>query len=410
MFSFLRRASPGTTKPLSDPDPVRALAAKAITTDERGEYNAAVELYTELIDKLLTKLKDTPDGEKHRDLRKEIERYMSRAEYIKSLSKEPKTTNAKVEISATFPTAQATKSNERKTSALIARNDPICHLILDEVLDKSPGVTWDDIAGLDEAKQMLQEAVVLPTLRLCAPPKGALLFGPPGTGKTMLAKAVATESNATFFSITASSLTSKWVGEGEKLVRALFEMAKELQPSVIFVDEIDSLLSSRSSGEHDASRRIKNEFFTQLDGATSTSHERILVLGATNLPQELDEAIIRRLEKRIYVSLPDVAARRYLIEHLLKLHQHTLTKADINVIAEATSKFSGSDVRNLCKEAAMGPLRSLGARLKDAAAEDIRPISKSDFDNALKHVQPSVSNQTLRQLEEWNDHYGFRHH
>ncbi|KAH9149093.1 hypothetical protein AeRB84_007723, partial [Aphanomyces euteiches] len=183
-------------------------------------------------------------------------------------------------------------------------------------------------------------------------------------------------------------------------------MAKELQPSVIFVDEIDSLLSSRSSGEHDASRRIKNEFFTQLDGATSTSHERILVLGATNLPQELDEAIIRRLEKRIYVSLPDVAARRYLIEHLLKLHQHTLTKADINVIAEATSKFSGSDVRNLCKEAAMGPLRSLGARLKDAAAEDIRPISKSDFDNALKHVQPSVSNQTLRQLEEWNDHYG----
>ncbi|KAG9415517.1 hypothetical protein AC1031_008962 [Aphanomyces cochlioides] len=360
MFSFLRRVSTGTTKPVSDPDPVRALAAKAITADERGEYNAAVELYTELIDKLLTKLKDTPDGEKHRDLRKEIERYMSRAEYIKSLSKGAETNHAKVEISATVPTAQATTSNERKTSALIARNDPICHLILDEVLDKSPGVTWDDIAGLDEAKQMLQEAVVLPTLRpdifkgLCAPPKGALLFGPPGTGKTMLAKAVATESNATFFSITASSLTSKWVGEGEKLVRALFEMAKELQPSVIFVDEIDSLLSSRSSGEHDASRRIKNEFFTQLDGATSTSHERILVLGATNLPQELDEAIIRRLEKRIYgmtnlenwsstsfsiVSLPDVAARRYLIEHLLKLHQHTLTKADINVIADATSKY-----------------------------------------------------------------------
>jgi len=168
-------------------------------------------------------------------------------------------------------------------------------VVMNEMLDKSPGVTWDMIAGVEEAKRVLNEAVVLPSLRpdlfkgLRAPPRGVLLFGPPGTGKTLLAKAVASESGFAFFSISASSLVSKYLGEGEKMVRALFAVARRLQPAVIFIDEIDSILSARKENEHEASRRLKTELLVQMDGASTDSDDRILVMGATNLPWYVKE-------------------------------------------------------------------------------------------------------------------------
>ncbi|CAM9966911.1 unnamed protein product, partial [Scytosiphon promiscuus] len=175
-----------------------------------------------------------------------------------------------------------------------SENSELEEKILEDMLDSSPGVTWDSIAGLEYAKQTLQETVILPNLRpdlftgLRAPARGVLLYGPPGTGKTMLAKAVATESGYTFFNISASSLTSKYVGEGEKMVRTLFTVARDRQPAVVFIDEIDSVLSARGEGEHEASRRLKTEFLVQLDGvggADGGGDERLLVLAATNLPQ-----------------------------------------------------------------------------------------------------------------------------
>ncbi|XP_048449239.1 spastin, partial [Rhincodon typus] len=149
----------------------------------------------------------------------------------------------------------------------------------------------------------------------------------------MLAKAVASESNATFFNISAASLTSKYVGEGEKLVRALFSAARELQPSIIFIDEIDSLLCERREGEHDASRRLKTEFLIEFDGVQSSGDDRVLVMGATNRPQELDEAVLRRFTKRVFVSLPNEKTRLLLITNLLAKHGNPLSRKDLEHLA-----------------------------------------------------------------------------
>jgi spastin len=203
-------------------------------------------------------------------------------------------------------------------------DDKLVEMINTTIVDRSPSVKWDDVAGLDKAKQALMEMVILPTKRrdlftgLRRPAKGLLLFGPPGNGKTMLAKAVASESEATFFNVSASSLTSKWVGEAEKLVRTLFMVAVDRQPSVIFMDEIDSVMSTRLASENDASRRLKSEFLIQFDGVTSNPDDLVIVIGATNKPQELDDAVLRRLVKRIYVPLPDPNVRRLLLKNQLK--------------------------------------------------------------------------------------------
>ena len=229
--------------------------------------------------------------------------------------------------------------------------------IFNEIVVQGDEVHWDDVAGLDIAKKALKEAVVYPFLRpdlfmgLREPARGMLLFGPPGTGKTMLARAVATESRSTFFAISASSLTSKWLGESEKLVRALFSLAKALAPSIIFVDEIDSLLSSRGgTSEHESTRRIKTEFLIQWSdlqraaaGSKQTDKEkaegdasRVLVLAATNMPWAIDEAARRRFVRRQYIPLPEAPVRGEQLRTLLGHQKHNLSKKDIQVLVELT--------------------------------------------------------------------------
>lgn len=229
--------------------------------------------------------------------------------------------------------------------------------ILNDIVVRGDEVHWDDIAGLEGAKKALKEAVVYPFLRpdlfsgLREPARGMLLFGPPGTGKTMLARAVATESKSTFFSVSSSSLTSKWHGESEKLVRALFGLAKVLAPSIIFVDEIDSLLSARSSGsEHEASRRSKTEFLIQWSdlqraaaGREQSARDkkegdasRVLVLAATNMPWDIDEAARRRFVRRQYIPLPEHHVREQQLRKLLSHQHHELSDADIQVLVHVT--------------------------------------------------------------------------
>lgn len=285
--------------------------------------------------------------------------------------------------------------------------------IRNEIMDIGAPVEWDDIAGLDFAKKTIQEIVVWPLLRpdiftgLRKPPKGLLLFGPPGTGKTLIGKCIASQSQSTFFSISASSLTSKWIGDGEKMVRALFAVAKVHQPSVVFIDEIDSLLTQRSDTEHESSRRIKTEFLVQLDGAGTGDEERILVVGATNRPQELDEAARRRLVKRLYIPLPEFLARKQIVERLMSKERSVLTAKEIDDIASLTDGYSGADMKNLCQEASLGPIRSISfSAMHQITADQVRPIALDDFKAALQRVRASVSNKDLDAYVQWDKTYG----
>ncbi|KAL6449719.1 SAP1 Protein SAP1 [Candida maltosa Xu316] len=299
--------------------------------------------------------------------------------------------------------------------------DPaVAKQILNEIVVHGDEVHWEDISGLEGAKNSLKEAVVYPFLRpdlfkgLREPTRGILLFGPPGTGKTMLARAVATESKSTFFNITTGTITSKYLGESEKLIKVLFTLAKKLAPSIVFIDEIDSLLSARTEGEIESSRRIKNEFLIQWSELSSAAAgrdsdgdaSRVLVLGATNLPWGLDEAARRRFSKKIYIPLPEPEAIISQIKRLLKFQNHSLTDKDFEVLGKLTEGFSGSDITTLTKDAAMGPLRSLGDALLSTPTEEIRPINLEDFESSLKTIRPSVSKDGLAKYLEWSDKYG----
>ncbi|XP_021912640.1 katanin p60 ATPase-containing subunit A-like 2 isoform X1 [Carica papaya] len=287
-----------------------------------------------------------------------------------------------------------------------------------DIIRGSPDVKWESIKGLENAKRLLKEAVVMPIkypkyfTGLLSPWKGILLFGPPGTGKTMLAKAVATECKTTFFNISASSVVSKWRGDSEKLIKVLFELARHHAPSTIFLDEIDAIISQRGEGrsEHEASRRLKTELLIQMDGLTKTE-ELVFVLAATNLPWELDAAMLRRLEKRILVRLPEPEARKAMFEELLP-SQPDEDVLPYDVLVERTEGYSGSDIRLLCKEAAMQPLRRIMTILEarqEIVPEDelpkVGPIRPEDIETALRNTRPSAHLHAHR-YEKFNSDYG----
>eukprot|EP00930_Biecheleria_cincta_P026470 TRINITY_DN18654_c0_g1_i1.p1 TRINITY_DN18654_c0_g1~~TRINITY_DN18654_c0_g1_i1.p1 ORF type:complete len:586 (-),score=80.71 TRINITY_DN18654_c0_g1_i1:202-1926(-) len=315
--------------------------------------------------------------------------------------------------------AGGTASDDMELAVMIER-DIVCQDL---------NVRFEDIGGLDDAKRAINEAVILPMIMpeffvgLRQPWKGVLLFGPPGTGKTMLAKAVAScTENITFFNCSSATLTSKWRGESEKLLRALFTTARARVPSILFFDEIDSMLSHRGgSAEHEASRRFKSEFLIHMDGLLSGSRSEaeqaghMFVLATSNTPWDLDEALRRRLEKRIYIPLPDETARFRMLEHFLKDIQ-LAEDVDLTSLAEKLERYSGADVQLVCREASMIPMRRLVDGYSPAELLQLRsegklsagrlPVEMADFGAAISSVQPSVSHNDTQRFLDWEREFG----
>ena len=309
-----------------------------------------------------------------------------------------------------------------------------------EVVEMNPNVNFEDIAELESAKRALTEAVVLPLLMpdffvgLRRPWKGVLLYGPPGTGKTLLAKALATQGKTTFFNVSPTTFASKWKGESEKLVRILFEMARFYAPSTIFIDEVDSVGTKRTDGENEASKKVLAEMLVQMDGISEANSEQndtninsnnnskeskpkfVMVLGATNLPWDLDDALRRRFEKRIYISLPNKVGRKQMFN--INFKGIKLDKSiNIDELVEKTKGYSGHDIASVCREASLMDMRKKimngdGAfDIMEAANNETfiqgldAPVTQKDVLTAIKNISKSVSPKDIKKFEEWTAQY-----
>jgi ATP-dependent 26S proteasome regulatory subunit len=396
---FLRHRPSTTTTDAASPQQLEmAIFQKLDRAEElkRSEkLKESLALYEIALDEGLQVCKRLKDQSK---LKARLLRGMSDAETIKrSISKQPK-----------------------PAIPMNGRHSEIESIILNDFhVDPATlsSTTWNDIAGLAKVKQSLQENVMLPLLRPdlflqgLRRPQNILLYGPPGTGKTMLVRACAQESQTcNLFVCSASNLVSKWMGDSEKILKALFEIAQGMAPSIIFVDEVDSILSQRKSDEHEASRRLKTEFMIQMDGIKQQrDSQSVLVISCTNCPWDIDEAVLRRFPKTIYVPVPDAKARRGLIQNLLKkAGRHTLCKQDVDSLVEKTKGWSCSDITALASEASYGPLRAIGSvdAVRKVKARDVRPISAQDFEDALKQSTKSISTKQLKRYTEWRSEHG----
>lgn len=317
------------------------IITQAVAADNADELEKALSLYKQGLNYLVTGLKYVKTDKNKAVIREKVGQYMTRAEQLQKMIESG---SKKSVVTAGSSGGGKTKKEDGTDEDMDPDTAKLMAGLEGAIVKEKPNVKWEDVAGLEQAKKLLKETVILPVKfpqlfqGAVKPWKGILLYGPPGTGKSYLAKALATEAGSCFLSVSSSDLVSKYQGESERLVRNLFELARKNAPSIIFIDEVDSLCSARGEGENESSRRIKTEFLVQMQGVGKNS-DGVLVLGATNVPWELDAAIRRRFEKRVYIPLPEAAARAAMFKIHTGKTPHNLTEADFMRLAKETEGF-----------------------------------------------------------------------
>ncbi len=366
-------------------------ANEAIKHDAEGNKDLAVSKYLQAFDLLMALIRHTDNKRLKQFYAGRAEEYLSRAYEMKSAATTPLSTTAKQK----FQEDQELQSK-----------------ILSMIIPEKPNVSWSDIAGLESAKQAIDDAIILPLKRqdlFSGMPtwKGIMLFGPPGCGKTLLAKAAASECNAKFFNVSAADIMVKWVGDSEQRVKALFEVARENQPSIIFLDEIDALGVERTGVESAVSTRVLSQMLQMMDGVVSKPDERIVILGATNRPWNLDSAMLRRFDKRILIPLPDYETRKKIFEITVRKMPNFKIAEDVNLneLAKLTEGYSGDDIKKLCMDAWYMPIHEL--KQQDMLETGIpRPVTREHFLTALEKRKVSVSPEEIKLNMKWSQKYG----
>lgn len=413
----------------------------AIELDEKNSHEEALNYYIKGIATLMVSIKYTKNEKLKKSVMVKIIDYFDRAETIKHSLKKKSISDDESPESDHDEVPSNVDTNTMKETLL--------HTVM-----RGTGVSFDDVVGIKQTKDALIEAVILPKKFPSMfsgnrkPWNAIMMYGPPGTGKSFLAKAVATEAESAFFSVSSSDIISKWQGESEKMIKTLFEVARENKPSVIFIDEIDSIAGERDDNENDSTRRIKTQLLIEMQGVAS-NNDGVLILAATNTPWTIDTAFRRRFQKRVYVGLPDKSSRIAMFKRVFEDENF-----DFNKLGELTDGYSGSDISNVIRESLMVPIRKCRNAKQFIAVDDnkymplekypncvncpldlsndpsngkvcdfcgaccktmdqltdetlqIPPVTYDDIVNSLQSMQKSVSDVELKRYVEWTNKFG----
>ncbi|XP_071476123.1 vacuolar protein sorting-associated protein 4B-like [Diadema antillarum] len=341
------------------------LVTKATEQDKLKNYEEALKLYEHGVQYFLHSLKYEASSEKAKEsIRAKSTDYLERAEQLREFLKKKKKKPVREGAASNRKSNKGGWNDESSSDEEEDTELKKMERQLEDAIVENPNVKWSDVAGLEGAKEALKEAVIMPVkfphlfTGKRKPWRGILLFGPPGTGKSYLAKAIATEAESTFISVSSADIIHKWLGESEKKLRSLFAVARRKKPSIIFIDEVDSLCSSRSDNDSESARRVKTEILIQMQGV-GVDNDQILVLGATNIPWCLDAAVRRRFEKRIYIPLPEAPARTTMFKMNMGKTTSTLTEQEYRELGERSEGYSGADISIVVQDALMMPVRKV---------------------------------------------------